>query len=239
MTVYQLQIIERAPTGKPGPVLGELLVPSGSSPTVAVTAEPGAWIEGTLLGLTVSAATAQAMIETILDGLPSSIPVRVETLVGGSRVQSFQSVTALAGTQTWVDALSRRLHPQLYIRLSSIIEDDTVILMFPLHGALSAGTSQFSVVCPIAGTISAVYLSRITAGSSGSTTLDVNKNGTTLWTTAGNRPQIAYNDSDNKVAVTLPDVVSLAAGDLLTLDVDTVEAGSPADLTLVFAITPT
>lgn len=59
-----------------------------------------------------------------------------------------------------------------------------------------------------------------TAPGSGKTlTFDVNKNGTTIFTTSGNRPSITgatQEDNDN-----VPDVTTLAAGDELTVDIDT------------------
>lgn len=54
-----------------------------------------------------------------------------------------------------------------------------------------------------------------------------------MYTTQGNRPTIAFNDGDLKVDCTLPDVVSVSAGDILTIDIDQVEAGSPANISLI------
>jgi hypothetical protein len=86
---------------------------------------------------------------------------------------------------------------------------------------------------PSAMTIIGVRMYRTTAGSSGSTILDVNKNGTTMYTTQANRPTMAFNQSGNKIQATLPDVVSIAAGDVITVDTDQIEGGSPANWRLV------
>lgn len=51
---------------------------------------------------------------------------------------------------------------------------------------------------------------------------DVNKNGTTIFTTQANRPQIAAADADGVGAVATPDVTTLAEGDRLTVDMDQV-----------------
>lgn len=48
--------------------------------------------------------------------------------------------------------------------------------------------------------------------------VDVNKNGTTIYTTQGNRPSIAIGA--NSATGGTPDVLSFAAGDYLTVDVD-------------------
>lgn len=82
-------------------------------------------------------------------------------------------------------------------------------------------------------TISGVRLWRGTAGSSSSTIVDIHKNGTTMYTTQGNRPTILFSDGDNKIDATLPDVTSISAGDIITMDIDQIEAGNPADLTLL------
>jgi len=85
-------------------------------------------------------------------------------------------------------------------------------------------------------TITAVWLYRGTAGDSGNTVVDIHKNGTTIYSTQGNRPTIAYDDGDNKVDCTLPDVTSIAAGDVLTVDIDSVEGGDPADLSIIIHV---
>lgn len=48
--------------------------------------------------------------------------------------------------------------------------------------------------------------------------VDVNKNGTTLFTTQANRPTIA--DGTNDSGVEVPDITALADGDYITIDVD-------------------
>jgi len=88
-------------------------------------------------------------------------------------------------------------------------------------------------IAPTDMTVSAVWLYRLIAGTSGSTVIDLNKNGTTMYTTQANRPTIAFNDADSKIQAALPDVTAVAAGDILSIDIDTVEAGSPGNLVLV------
>lgn len=82
-------------------------------------------------------------------------------------------------------------------------------------------------------TINGIYLWRGIAGATGSTVLDIHKNGTTLYTTQVNRPTIQYNDADRKVQSTLPDVTSVTIGDTITLDIDNIETGNPKDLMIV------
>jgi len=81
-------------------------------------------------------------------------------------------------------------------------------------------------------TIDSVRFSLGTAGSTTST-IDVNKNGTTIFTTQGNRP--ALTSGNVTVKVTNMDVTSLASGDYITVDVD--GAGtSAADATIQIAV---
>lgn len=82
-------------------------------------------------------------------------------------------------------------------------------------------------------TITGVWIYRTVAGTASSTILDLNKNGTTMYSTQGNRPTIAFNDGDKKVDCTLPDITSVAAGDVLTIDIDQIESGKPRDIILV------
>lgn len=102
------------------------------------------------------------------------------------------------------------------------------------NGPFRVGTSvDGGYIATSAFTISAIWLYRTTPGSASSSILDLNKNGTTMYTTQANRPTIAFNDSDSKVQATLPDIVSVAAGDILTIDIDQIETGTPGDIILI------
>ena len=80
--------------------------------------------------------------------------------------------------------------------------------------------------------IVAVWLHRTTAGTSGSTILDVNRSGSTIYTTTANRPTIDYSDADSKVLCAAPDSANLAMGDVLTVDTDQIEDGEPESWSL-------
>lgn len=68
--------------------------------------------------------------------------------------------------------------------------------------------------------ISTVRVSVGTAPTGAAILVDVNKNGTTIYTTQANRPQIAV--STNTATGNSPNVTTLAAGDYLTVDIDQV-----------------
>lgn len=99
---------------------------------------------------------------------------------------------------------------------------DTQLLVFAKQGALSvaAGAGQF--VFPQAVTIVGVSARAKTAPTGANVILDVNKNGTTLFTTQGNRPNIVASANQTAAEVTNMDVTAVAAGDYLSVDVDQV-----------------
>lgn len=114
-----------------------------------------------------------------------------------------------------------------------------VVAEFKLNGKITTLTKlDVAFIVPFNGTIARVVLYRRTAGSSASTTVDVNKNGTTIYTTQGNRPSITQasgNDQTNAGGAA-PDVTSVAQGDRIEVDVDAAEAGNPLDLAVLVTI---
>ena len=79
--------------------------------------------------------------------------------------------------------------------------------------------------------IQTIRLGRKTTGSSGFTTIDVNMNDVTLYTTQGNRPSVrAGSDDVTSLGTAAPDVTSVAPGDFLSVDIDEAEAGTPKGL---------
>jgi len=79
-------------------------------------------------------------------------------------------------------------------------------------------------------TIDKVYIQVETAPGSGKTiTVDIHKNGTTIFTTQGNRPSIAGTATTDESGV--PSIVNLLKNDLLTMDID-VHDGSATQLSV-------
>lgn len=107
------------------------------------------------------------------------------------------------------------------------------IYMF-VDGYLSAQQNVFSFVVPRASEIESVYMHCRDTGTSSSTIIDVNRNGTTIFTTQSNRPTLAYNDSD-KVASAVPDITGLSVGDVLSVDIDQAATGAEG-LSVVVAV---
>ena len=107
-------------------------------------------------------------------------------------------------------------------------------------GAVASSTSAVGLawIAPSSGTISKVLLYARDTGTSGTTTVDIHKNGTTIFTSQGNRPALAYDDADQYVESATPDVTSIVAGDVLEIYVDGVATGAE-DLTVLINMVDT
>lgn len=111
--------------------------------------------------------------------------------------------------------------------------------VFVQPGNISTGTSVGGgrVYAPWTTTITSVYCSLTTAPTTDAVTLDINYDGTTIFTTQGNRPSIAatafYDDAG------APEVTAVVAGHYLTMDIDAVDTGNTAaDLVCVVVVKP-
>lgn len=106
-------------------------------------------------------------------------------------------------------------------------------------GALTVTTGTQRL--PIDGTYTIVgtRLMAGTAPTGASLIVDVNKNGTTIYTTQGNRPTIADGANAGGPG-SAPDVTALVAGDYLTVDIDQIGSSvAGADLTVSVIVTKT
>lgn len=110
----------------------------------------------------------------------------------------------------------------------------TTAITFSIPGTLATGTGTFRYYFAGSFTISNVLAFVSTAPTGANIIFDVNKNGTTIFTTQGNRPTIttsAFTDLSSS-----PDVTTLASGDYITVDVDQVGstiAGADAAVQIV------
>lgn len=107
-----------------------------------------------------------------------------------------------------------------------------VVATWYVSGSLSA--ASFAQAIPVDKTyaLTGVRLAVGTAPVGAAILVDVNKGGTTIFTTQGNRPTIADGATSGGPG-TAPNVTAVAAGDLLTIDVDQVGSGTAgSDLTV-------
>jgi hypothetical protein len=105
-------------------------------------------------------------------------------------------------------------------------------LTFAVVGTLAVGTDKApTIVAPCTLTIVKVKIVVKTAPTGASLIMDVNKAGTTIFTTQGNRPTITAGNTQADSGT--PDVTALAEGDKLTIDIDQVGSTiAGADLTV-------
>lgn len=100
-------------------------------------------------------------------------------------------------------------------------------------GNVTLTTGKVRYRFPFAATIVGVSAAVNTAPTGSAIILDINKNGTTIFTTQANRPQIAAGAFATAAEVTNMNVTSIAAGDYLTVDVDQIGSTLPgADLSV-------
>jgi hypothetical protein len=114
--------------------------------------------------------------------------------------------------------------------------DAAVRVLFPFSraGVLTTGVGAFRIYNDTGATltIKAVRTSVGTVPTGAAIICDINKNGTTIFTTQGNRPSIAISGNTSG-KVTNMDVTSLADGDYLTVDIDQIGSTiAGADLTV-------
>jgi len=91
---------------------------------------------------------------------------------------------------------------------------------FSIPGTLTTGSGSLRMYFTKAATVTNVWASVATAPTGASVIFDVNKNGTTIFSTQGNRPTIAISGFVDVTST--PDVTAVAAGDYVTVDVDQV-----------------
>lgn len=106
-----------------------------------------------------------------------------------------------------------------------------------LAGTLSTGTNQgIRWIAPQDMTISKCWLRVKTAPTGAAILIDININGSTIWSTQGNRGTIAASGTNN--STTTFDTTAISNGDYLDLDIDQVGSTvAGADLTVVLECT--
>jgi len=104
---------------------------------------------------------------------------------------------------------------------------------FVVPGALSVQSVSVRLHAPRSGTIENVTAAVNTAPGGQAVIVDVNKNGTTIFTTQANRPTIVAGTTEDLSSV--PDVTDFVQNDVFTIDIDQVGA-DPAGADLVVQI---
>lgn len=111
------------------------------------------------------------------------------------------------------------------------VNTSAVAVTFGKEGVLAVGAGTARWYAKSAWTITQVRASVGTAPTGASLIVDVNKSGTTIFTTQSNRPTIAASGfTDLADAI---DVTAIADGDYLTVDIDQIGSSvAGSDLTV-------
>jgi hypothetical protein len=114
---------------------------------------------------------------------------------------------------------------------------DDHLFPFSIVNTVSVETGALRYYMPFAATIAGCRASAGTAPVGADLIVDVNIDGTTAFTTQGNRPTITDGSNDSG-SWAVPDVTAVSAGEYLTVDVDQVGSGTAgADLVVMVHLT--
>lgn len=105
--------------------------------------------------------------------------------------------------------------------------------VFFVKGELEAGSNQCAKIrVPVNGTITGAYAFVKNAPTGADLIIDINRNGSTIWSTQANRLKITSGSTEG--SQTSFDTTSLSAGDKLTMDIDQIGSTDPGeDLTVL------
>lgn len=108
---------------------------------------------------------------------------------------------------------------------------------FSVSGAVSTGTAVDGAwFAPFPGKINKIVLYRAsTAGTSGSTIIDINIDGVSIFADQADRPEVAFDEATGKAIVVLNK--QFAADVKFTMDVDQIDTGgAPSDLDVIVGV---
>lgn len=112
--------------------------------------------------------------------------------------------------------------------------DFTKYFSYSVNGTLGVDTDIYPIISGLAMTVKEILISVETAPTGADLIIDINKNGTTMYTTQANRPTIPAGSTT--ATVSLPNIISIAKGDKITIDIDQVgstNAGENLSLTII------
>jgi hypothetical protein len=176
-------------------------------------------------GVTASAGTGEVVVTVPGETLPASIIDAKGDLIAGTAADTAARLAVGANGKVLVADSSQATGLNWATPASGAV--------FKLSGTLSVGTGATRLYNDTGATwtISSIRATVESAPSGGSVVIDVNKNGTTLFTTQANRPTITTGNLTSGKVTTM-DVTTVADGDYLTIDVDTITSPA-ANLTVI------
>ena len=145
------------------------------------------------------------------DTIEKPVPVIADVPVGGTTGQVLAKNSDTDMDLKWVT-------PEVP-EVVEIPAEEESFEMF-VAGALAVGTDKFGFVAPFDMVIKSVNVAVASAPTGASLIVDLNNNGTTIYTTQGNRPEVAIDATFEAAAA--PDECDVAKDDVITLDIDQV-----------------
>ena len=174
-------------------------------------------------GTTITAAQHNTNYGDLVSFLNASVVHRDGTkAMTGALAMGSNKITGLANGSAASDAAAFGQIPA-----------DEEIITFSISGDLAVGLKNHRFYPPFDITISDMVLSVGTAPTGAAILVDVNRSGTTIFTTQGNRPTVAVSGFVDTAAV--PDVTTVTTSQYLQVEVDQVGstvAGADAVLTI-------
>ena len=103
------------------------------------------------------------------------------------------------------------------------------VLRFVNIAAITTGNNKWRWTITRHSRITDVVVDSITAGSGGtSDIIDINLNGTTIYTTQANRPTLLQADTGLWTEAGEPEITVLVPGDVITIDIDQISTTGSA-----------
>jgi hypothetical protein len=227
-------------------VTGTILRPDGTAPTASL-----------VIDLVVADIDGVGWIVTTGNGIASRITVTPSATTGAFSVDLEPNSNIVPANSRWrfryTTTGGRRWEATFYVEVpdspgphpvddlvvaepGTFVAATRAVIPFDFVGGLSVGAGVRRWLMPFPATVLGVTAAVNTAPVGSAIVVDVNRNGTSLFTVQANRPQIAAG-ANATVGSAAPAVVSLATGDYLTVDVDQVGSGvAGADLTVLVRI---
>lgn len=189
---------------------GALLYAHGSTPGALTETQPSGFAPPVAVAL--SATTIWVLPAGMRDSEADTAPAT--QLLEGSATPATLDLGAIADGQflrrSGTDVVGHTLERSLVLAVAG--------------DPAASATVSIRLVAPTAGTITAIKSTTRTTPAS-TYTYDINKNGTTIYSTQGNRPTRTNGNGTSTVTHTQPDVLTFAKGDVFTIDLDTAGTG--------------
>lgn len=160
----------------------------------------------------------------------------IQGVTGVQGIIGTQGIQGITGTGAQGIQGIQGIQGSFGIQGTTSINDYIAVFSRSGDATITAGTMRWRF--PVAATIVGASAAIGTAPTGSSLIIDVNKNGTTIYTTQGNRPTISAGT--NSASETSPNVTSMAIGDYLTVDIDQIGstvAGSDLTVFVRYRIT--